>query len=574
MYNSDLASDIEKAVQEALATSDFSKLNKNITSAVNTSIAEIGTNQGHSSQPYGEAGRTRENLEHIDGEIVNGDARADYNARRQAAEAEAERARYNSRQAVEARRRAAEERRNQAAERRRQADRNRNQAWQAGTGQNQNRHGHNDYSGRLREAAEAFGFFGGSATRRGNSQKGTDQTGNAGFRNGRNPNYSAGTTGHPNSTELVPISRKPKGRVSGTLLSVFGWLGLATCVLLLIMFNLLNGSGALSYSEYDTLMSSLVMPGFFISGGMTIVGTRRKNRIHRFYQYVRQLRGRAYCPVKELSSHIGRSERFVVKDLRKMIALGMFPEGHIDDQQTCVMLNGATYDQYLKAQNAYLARQLAERRADGRIASAAGDFAAAGQQTGSAACQDPSAGNAFGTAQEGKGTAANTAGETTSGAGQATNPGRAFLPPKVIKVLSAGDSYLTKIREANAAIPGEIISAKLDHLEEIIRKIYARIEVHPEQVDDLDKFINYYLPTTLKLVDAYRDFDAQSVQGDNIKTAKKEIESTLDTIIYAFETLLDSLYEDDALDISTDISVLQTMFAQEGLTKGAFDKCE
>ncbi|MDE6876138.1 MAG: 5-bromo-4-chloroindolyl phosphate hydrolysis family protein, partial [Lachnospiraceae bacterium] len=99
-----------------------------------------------------------------------------------------------------------------------------------------------------------------------------------------------------------------------------------------------------------------------------------------------------------------------------------------------------------------------------------------------------------------------------------------------------------------------------------------RIELHPEQVDDLDKFINYYLPTTLKLVNAYRDFDAQSVQGDNIKTAKTEIESTLETIIYAFETLLDSLYEDDALDISTDISVLQTMFAQEGLTKGAFDK--
>ena len=138
--------------------------------------------------------------------------------------------------------------------------------------------------------------------------------------------------------------------------------------------------------------------------------------------------------------------------------------------------------------------------------------------------------------------------------------------------LSAGDSYLTKIREANAAIPGEVISAKLDHLEEIIRKIYARIELHPEQVDDLDKFINYYLPTTLKLVDAYKDFEAQSVKGDNIQSAKKEIESTLETIIYAFETLLDSLYEDDALDISTDISVLQTMFAQEGLTKGAFDK--
>lgn len=571
MYNSDLASDIEKAVQDALATSDFSKLNKDITSAVNTSIAQIGTNQNRFHEQYGDDETTAERLEHIDGEIVNGDARADYNARRKAAQAEAERARYNSRQAVEARRRAAEERRSRAAqERRRQAEESRNQTWQAGGGHTHGQHGQHASSSRLREAAEAFGFFGSQTAHRGNAGKGSGPAGNANFSGSSNQNYGAYAPRQQNSTQLVPISRKPKGRVSGTLLSVFGWLGLATCVMLLIMFSLMNGTNAISYSSYDAVMGSLVMPGFFISGGMTVIGTKRRHRIHRFYQYVRQLRGRAYCPVKELSSHIGRSERFVVKDLRKMIALGMFPEGHIDDQQTCVMLNGATYDQYLKAQNAYLARQMEEKRAGGRIASAAGDFATAGYHAGGAAYQDPSDHNASGMEPEPKEEAAAAA----SSEAKAANPGRAFLPPKVIKVLSAGDSYLTKIREANAAIPGEIISAKLDRLEEIIRKIYARIEEHPEQVDDLDKFINYYLPTTLKLVDAYRDFDAQSVQGDNIKTAKKEIESTLETIIYAFETLLDSLYEDDALDISTDISVLQTMFAQEGLTRGAFDKVE
>ena len=113
MYNSDLASDIEKAVQDALATSDFSKLNKNITTAVNTSIAQIGTSQNRFYQQYDNQETTAEDLERIDGEIVNGDMRADYKARRQAAQAEAERARYNSRQAIEARRKAAEERRRQ-----------------------------------------------------------------------------------------------------------------------------------------------------------------------------------------------------------------------------------------------------------------------------------------------------------------------------------------------------------------------------------------------------------------------------------------------------------------------------
>jgi|GEM_PF-459633 len=571
MYDSDLASDIEKAVQDALSTSDFSKLNKDITTAVNTSIAQIGTNQNHFYQQYDGEETAAENIERIDGEIVNGDIRADYKARRQAAKAEAERARYNSRQAVEARRQAAEARRRQAAEENRRnasghhqnmegqknADENRQNS-----ARNHGRHSVYDYSGKLRDTLESFAAFG-STARRDSSNSGRNSSGNH-----SSAQNTSGSNRHM-TTELVPISRNPKGRVSGTLLSVFGWIGLSLCMLMLIMFNLFEGSGSMSYHIYDTMMSSLVMPGFFISGGMTLIGTKRKNRIHRFYQYVRQLRGRAYCPIKELSSHIGRSERFVVKDLRKMISLGMFPEGHIDDQQTCVMLNGATYDQYLKVQNAYLARQMQEKHSRGRI----NDYSEASDRADSFKEQDSVPGNSFQSEASNSARVQNSNQEIKKDApNPEENPGRAFLPPKVIKVLSAGDSYLTKIREANAAIPGEIISAKLDRLEEIIRKIYARIEEHPEQVDDLDKFINYYLPTTLKLVDAYRDFDAQSVQGDNIKTAKKEIESTLETIIYAFETLLDSLYEDDALDISTDISVLQTMFAQEGLTKGAFDK--
>ncbi len=559
MYNSDLASDIEKAVQDALSTSDFSKLNKDITTAVNTSIAQIGTNQNHFYEQYDGEETTADNLERIDGEIVNGDIRADYKARRQAAQAEAERARYNSRQSVEARRQAAEARRRQAAEenRRRATEHRKNMQNRQNSAQNQERRNVYDYSGKLRDTLESFAFFGSAARKD----------------NGRNSSAAQDTSNSVRraTTELVPISRSPKGRVSGTLLSVFGWIGLSLCMMMMIMFNLFQGSGDITYYTYDTVMSSLVIPGFFISGGMTLIGTKRKNRVHRFYQYVRQLRGRAYCPIKELSSHIGRSERFVLKDLRKMISLGMFPEGHIDDQQTCVMLNGATYDQYLKVQNAYLARQMEEKHSRDRI----NDYSEASNRMDSSREQDSVFGNSFQNGASYGAKAPNSKQETKKtdtapNAGE--NPGRAFLPPKVIKVLSAGDSYLTKIREANAAIPGEIISAKLDRLEEIIRKIYARIEVHPEQVDDLDKFINYYLPTTLKLVDAYRDFDAQSVQGDNIKTAKKEIESTLETIIYAFETLLDSLYEDDALDISTDISVLQTMFAQEGLTKGAFDK--
>ena len=80
--------------------------------------------------------------------------------------------------------------------------------------------------------------------------------------------------------------------------------------------------------------------------------------------------------------------------------------------------------------------------------------------------------------------------------------------------------------------------------------------------------MDYYLPTTMKLLNAYEELDKQDMQGENIKTAKQEIENTLDTINIAFENLLDSFYKETAWDVSSDISVLKTMFAQEGLTEG------
>ena len=83
--------------------------------------------------------------------------------------------------------------------------------------------------------------------------------------------------------------------------------------------------------------------------------------------------------------------------------------------------------------------------------------------------------------------------------------------------------------------------------------------------------MSYYLPTTLKLVQAYCEFDQQSVAGENVAAAKKEIEDTLDTINTAFANLLDSLFEDAVMDVSTDISVLETMLKQEGLTGSDFN---
>jgi 5-bromo-4-chloroindolyl phosphate hydrolysis protein len=96
------------------------------------------------------------------------------------------------------------------------------------------------------------------------------------------------------------------------------------------------------------------------------------------------------------------------------------------------------------------------------------------------------------------------------------------------------------------------------------------VEVHPKKLADVRRFMAYYLPTTVKLLDAYREFDRQPIQGENIKNAKKEINDALDTINTAFENLFDSLFEDAAWSVSADITVLNTMLKQEGLTGNDF----
>jgi 5-bromo-4-chloroindolyl phosphate hydrolysis protein len=106
----------------------------------------------------------------------------------------------------------------------------------------------------------------------------------------------------------------------------------------------------------------------------------------------------------------------------------------------------------------------------------------------------------------------------------------------------------------------------------LTQKIFDRVERHPEIIPDLKKLMEYYLPMTVKLLRAYADMDMQPVQGETIQSAKREIEDTLDTINEAFEKLLDDLFADTAMDVSSDISVLNTLLAQEGLTGDDFAK--
>lgn len=137
----------------------------------------------------------------------------------------------------------------------------------------------------------------------------------------------------------------------------------------------------------------------------------------------------------------------------------------------------------------------------------------------------------------------------------------------VKRILEEGNLYLKKVREVNDIIPDtDEMSDKLYRLEDIMHKIFERVQKQPQNAPDLRKFMDYYLPTTTKLLNAYVELDKQPDVGNNIIQTKKEISDTMDTINDAFEKLLDSLFQDVAWDISSDISVMKTMMAQDGLT--------
>ena len=98
-------------------------------------------------------------------------------------------------------------------------------------------------------------------------------------------------------------------------------------------------------------------------------------------------------------------------------------------------------------------------------------------------------------------------------------------------------------------------------------RIFDRVEEHPESAGDIRKLMDYYLPTAIKLLEAYEQLDKQPIDGENIRSSKMEIENALDTLNEAFEKILDDLFLETAWDVSSDISVLNTMLAQEGLKK-------
>lgn len=149
----------------------------------------------------------------------------------------------------------------------------------------------------------------------------------------------------------------------------------------------------------------------------------------------------------------------------------------------------------------------------------------------------------------------------------APEPKREAPPEETAQQAAAReDDILREIRQVNDQIPDEAMSAKIDRIEEITGKILNYQKSHPNKEGQLRTFLNYYLPTTLKILRAYAQLDAQGIEGENISAAKKRIEDMMDQVVSGFEKQLDKLFQDDAMDITSDVEVLENMLKKDGLS--------
>lgn len=346
--------------------------------------------------------------------------------------------------------------------------------------------------------------------------KSAQKTADASHKTASQQKKPAGSS-NANGNLPAPYMRNVPGSTSGLVMECIGFpLAGLSCLMMLGSAAVSVVAGLFGAAVAGTSVFGVMTLASF---GVGLAGFAKRSRAKRYRQYVQKLTGKDYCAIDDLAAAVGRKRKYVLKDLQDMIDRRFFPEGRFDEKKTTFLGTNAMYQQYLLAQESMKQREEREARKK---------------------------------AEEEK---------------IYSNP---HMTEESRQLLKEGRSYIQHIRECNDAIPGEEISAKLYRLEEIMTRIFNQVEKQPQLAADLRKFMNYYLPTTAKLVEAYKELDAQPVEGENISRTKKEIEETLDTINEAFEKLLDSFFEEKAWDISSDINVMKSMLKQDGMTDRDF----
>jgi len=244
---------------------------------------------------------------------------------------------------------------------------------------------------------------------------------------------------------------------------------------------------------------------FFLIGRL---GQKMTKRVRRFKKYIQLIGEKLYVEIEEIAYACNKSVNFTTRDVKLMISDGWFKEGRVTHDQKTLIVSNDVYGEYLQQEQKQARREELLKQ-------------------------------------------------------------RETLPNEAQEIIKKASSLISLMHDTTNDIQDIHMRDKIKQLELILTKIIKKVETKPEVVSQLRRLFDYYLPTTVKLIETYAFLNGQTVEGTNILNTKSEIEGSLDTLIAAYLKLYDDLFVEVMLDVSTDISVLNNMLAQDGLTKSS-----
>lgn len=306
---------------------------------------------------------------------------------------------------------------------------------------------------------------------------------------------------------FLPINQKATPKTKGILLTVFS--SIALCNFGLATLGLVFSR----FFEDDIPIAAIGTSSLLtlISFLVLVYGVSILKKCHRMKRYLELLESKGYIAIAELERHTCIERKVILQDVREMLTRGVLPEGALDRSEQYLIGSRKIYEEYAAMEKGRLLKQQEEKKEMERK-----------QEKGQ------------------------------------------------LKEVEEGKRILNEIMAVEPLIGNEALSQKLQRFSYVSNCIFTYVEENPQMVGEVYRMNSYYLPTIHKLMKAYHKIQTDHAIGNQVKSMCDQIEETVDMMNTALETLYDSLYSAEALDLSSDISVLKTMLAREGLVKDEF----
>lgn len=312
----------------------------------------------------------------------------------------------------------------------------------------------------------------------------------------------------------LPKVKRDTNRFAGIAQMTLGILGIVLSAVGMLAVGVVGAVGLLSGGIAAPM---LILAGTTAaSAGVMAAGIGKRSLASKAYRMRLLLEEKKVCTIDQLAAVNARTPAQTRQDVKKALKMGYLPEVRMDAEETCAMLGADAFQLYLDSEKARKQKEMEEKERERRLG-----------QAGSA---------------------------------------------EIERFSIEGEKSLSALREVRVHVQNEQIALKIKKLESTVEKIFTYVRQHPQKLPATRKFTSYYLPTTLKVLDKYRQYDSMDVQLASVQSAMREIEETLGTLDSAYTNLLENLYHEDTLDVTTDVEVLQSMLQQEGLAKDALQQ--